>query len=228
VLADLDSGLVKYLSSHTIPGEPVVVALDPPTRDWASKRTGPALNLFLADIREDAGMRSTNPSEIVDEQGQVVSRQSAPRYFCITYLLTAWTSSPDDDHRLLGAALIALLRQDYVPFDYCLGSLGEFADAGIPIRIRVGSRALSEKAYSELMTAVGGDYRPSLSVTVTLPVPAGIPTPAGPPQTVPPEIRLGKSRGQVSDTVRGRDPKDPDAGIRTRGSRDASASTSTT
>ena len=145
MLSDLDAALKNYLQNETIPGQSVQVALDPPTKDWAARRTGAVLNLFLADIREDVDRRDVNLREITNDQGVVVARQQANRFYLVTYLLTAWTSTPEDDHRLLGLALVAMLRQDYLPFEYVTGDLSGLVGAGFPLTTRVGLRAMNER-----------------------------------------------------------------------------------
>src|SRR5689334_20421020 len=53
-IADLDEGLRDLLRSdlrrHGFDG--VEISFDAPTREWAGRLTGPAVNLFLYDIRE--------------------------------------------------------------------------------------------------------------------------------------------------------------------------------
>ncbi|CAB4700418.1 unannotated protein [freshwater metagenome] len=216
MLSDLDAALKNYLQNETIPGQSVQVALDPPTKDWAARRTGAVLNLFLADIREDVDRRDVNLREITNDQGVVVARQQANRFYLVTYLLTAWTSTPEDDHRLLGLALVAMLRQDYLPFEYVTGDLSVLVGAGFPLTTRVGLRAMNERTYSEMMTAVGAEYRPPLSIIISMPVQTGTPEAAGPPQTVPPVVSIGDTRSGASTTAQGPDPEDPGAGYRTR------------
>ncbi|GDX32686.1 hypothetical protein LBMAG15_16210 [Actinomycetes bacterium] len=216
MLSDLDAALKGYLQQQTIPGQSVQVALDPPTKDWAARRTGAVLNLFLADIREDIDRRDVNLREITNDQGVIVARQPANRFYLVNYLLTAWTATPEDDHRLLGLALVALLRQDYLPFDYVSGELAVLVEAGFPLTTRVGLRAANERTYAELMTAVGAEYRPPLSVTISMPVPTGTPEAAGPPQTKPPVVSIGDTRSDAAEQVQGPNPEDPDAGFRTR------------
>jgi hypothetical protein len=75
---------------------------------------------------------------------------------------------------------------------------------------------------TELMTAIGGDYRPTLSIVASIPVPTGTPTDAGPPQTAPPAIKVGNTNTGAQSEVRGRNPADPDAGMRTRTRSDGS------
>lgn len=224
MLKDLDAALSGYLTAETLPGQPLRIELEPPTKEWAARRSGAVLNLFMADIREDLERRTANPRAIRNDSGFVIARQNPPRYFAITYLLTAWTTTPEDDHHLLGQALLALLKYDYIPLDYVKGELAAFIGADFPIHIRVGGKTFTERMVTELMTAIGGDYRPTISILCSVPMPAGVPEEAGPEQTAPPVVKVGDmgnpelpNQGPLpSDTVRGPNPKDPGTGLRTR------------
>ena len=216
MLADLDAALSTYLSTQTLDGQTIRVELDPPTKDWAARRTGPVLNLFLADIREDLDRRTVTPRELINESGMVQARLAPIRFYSVTYLLTAWTTTPEDDHQLLGSSLIALLRQDVIPVEYCGGKLAEMVGEGYSITTRIGGKTFTERMVTELMTAIGGDYRPTLSIVASIPVPTGTPVEAGPPQTEPPVIKVGDMDSGASTVARGRNPEDPDAGLRTR------------
>ncbi len=70
-IADLDEGLRSLLRSdlrrHGFDG--VEISFDAPSREWAGKLTGPAVNLFLYDLRE--------ARDRVDEQPRAARRRPA-------------------------------------------------------------------------------------------------------------------------------------------------------
>lgn len=203
MIPEIDRALIALLSTQTYADERVRVDLDPPTKDWAARRTGPVLNLFLNDVREDTDKRSADIVEIRDEKGIVVARRPSERTFLFSYALSAWTSRPEDDHALLGAALGALLRREYLPEDLCDGTLAELARLGRPAMIRVGGVLYSERLVTELWTAIGGEFRPVIAITVSSMVPAGLPVPAGPPQTEPPKFVFGDTQSGATSTISG-------------------------
>lgn len=190
MLTEIDKALSTLLATQTYANERIRVDLEPPTKDWAARRTGPVLNLFLNDIREDTQRRTADVIEVKDDKGIVVARRPAERTFMFSYALSAWTSRPEDDHSLLGAALANLLQREYLPEELCDGALAELARVGRPALLRVGGVLYSERLVTELWTAIGGEFRPVIAVTVSTVIPAGLPTPAGPPQTAPPLFRL--------------------------------------
>ena len=81
MLPEIDKALVTLLSSQTYANERVKVDLDPPTKDWAARRTGPVLNLFLNDIREDTERRTADIIDVKDDKGVIVARRPAERLF---------------------------------------------------------------------------------------------------------------------------------------------------
>lgn len=216
MLADVDRALAGLLDAEKITGQAPKVSFDAPKREWAAQQTSPILNLFLADIREDLGRRSTSLIEEVNEGGFVVSRHQPFRFFDVTYALTAWATDPADDHQLLGLALSVLVKYDHVPAQFCQGELLALVGSGHSLQLRAGGKVFSDRFATELWSALGSDYRAIIPVVVSLPVAAGQPEMAGPPQTVPPQIKLSETGSNLSDLVEGRDPEDPDKGIRTR------------
>jgi hypothetical protein len=209
VITEVDGALSNLLAQYTYSSERVQVDLDPPNKDWAARRSGPVLNLFLNDVREDSTKRMANMIETRNDEGVVVSRRPQERTFMFTYALSAWTSRPEDDHALLSAALLALLRQDFLPEDLCTGVLAQLARAGRPALLRVGGLLFSERLATELWTAVGGEYRPTIAITVLTVIPSGLPTPAGPRQTQPPSFVFQDMPRDAVDLIRGADPTEP-------------------
>lgn len=216
MIADVARAVAAILESEQLPGLAPTVSFDAPKKDWAAARTSPTFNLFLADIREDLSRRTTNLIEVTNAEGVVEYYRQPFRFYDVTFTLTAWTNRPEDDYVLLGLALTSLNRYDYVPPKFCSEALQNFLNEGHALNMRVGGKIFSDRFATELWSAMGSDYHPILSVVVTLPVPAGVPEPAGPPQTQPPKIGVTDTRGPSTDEIRGRDPKDPDKGLRTR------------
>jgi uncharacterized protein DUF4255/carboxypeptidase family protein len=94
------------------------IGIAPPDDDWIGDvRSGTprkALNIFLADLRENRRLRSTERVERV-EQGVVVS-EPAPMRVDAHYLITAWSPSEDrrtktlDEHEVLAEAAGVLVE----------------------------------------------------------------------------------------------------------------------
>lgn len=200
MIGDVDAALRDLLT----PGareHGAEVSFDAPTRDWGARRTTPTLDVYLFDIREDVDRRSVarelvrdrpvpedeNPGEDGPEStgqgtgeasGQVTARTVPPRFFRLSYLLTAWTSGPEDEHRMLADALRTLVVLDTVPATALSGWLTE---QPYTVRLEVAQPIAEDRTISELWTALGGELKPSLDVTVTAPLDATVSAPAALP-----------------------------------------------
>jgi hypothetical protein len=114
MIGQVDAALRTIVRSEAETGTDVEVVFDAPTKDWASRRNAPTVNLYLYDIREDVRRRERGWSEQRSD-GVVVSRSPAPRHFKLSYLVTAWTQRPEDEHLLLDALLRTFLRLERCP-----------------------------------------------------------------------------------------------------------------
>ncbi|UWE07650.1 DUF4255 domain-containing protein [Actinacidiphila bryophytorum] len=156
----------------------IEVVFDAPTRDWAARRNAPTVNLYLYDIREDLRRRSRGRHNVYDEHGTVVSRTLPPRYFKLSYLISAWTQRPEDEHRLLSSLLSCFLRHEALP----AGGLGpELSATGLPVPVTVALPPPEDRAFADVWTALGGELKPSLDLVVSAPVTAAPVYDAGPP-----------------------------------------------
>ncbi|MFI8106549.1 DUF4255 domain-containing protein [Streptomyces sp. NPDC086023] len=159
-------------------GADVEVVFDAPTRDWAARRNTPTVNLYLYDIREDMRRRSRGRRNLYDEQGRVTARTLPPRYFKLSYLISAWTQRPEDEHRLLSALLACFLRHEALP----AAALGpELASTGLPVPVSIALPPPEDRAFADVWSALGGELKPSLDVVVSAPVATAPVWEAGPP-----------------------------------------------
>lgn len=168
MISEVDTALAALLKRGVLDGAQVPVVLDAPTKDWAAKRSGPTVNLFLYDIREDTRRRGSGMFAQFDDDGRVVSRQELPRVFRLSYLVTAWTQRTEDEHRLLGAMLDCLLGHARVPPDL-------LPDAPAPATLTVGLPPEEDRSFADVWSALGGELRPSIDVVISVPIPVGRP-----------------------------------------------------
>ncbi len=118
MIHEVDEALRRLLRAALPEGSGEVV-FEAPNRDWAARRNAPTLNSYLYDIREDVARRERGAYAERGPDGVVLRRRQPPRWFRLSYLLTAWTNRPEDEHRLLSAALGALLAHELLPPDRC-------------------------------------------------------------------------------------------------------------
>src|SRR5215831_11261093 len=123
VIYEIDEALRSLIRQDALPGSDVEVVFDAPTKDWSSRRNAPTVDVYLYDIREDLRRREVGRFDQRDENGQVRARIQPPRWYKLSYLITAWTQRAEDEHRLLSAILRRLLMDDRLPSDVLTGSL---------------------------------------------------------------------------------------------------------
>ncbi|MBT2448958.1 DUF4255 domain-containing protein [Streptomyces sp. ISL-43] len=179
MIHEVDDALRELVRAEALGGGAGVdVVFDAPTRDWAARRNTPTVNLYLYDIREDLGLRSRGRRNVYDEQGRVISRTLPPRYFKLSYLISAWTQRPEDEHRLLASLLGCFLRYSALPGERLGAELGL---TGLPVPVSIALPPPENKAFTDVWSALGGELKPSLDVVVSAPVVAAPVYPAGPP-----------------------------------------------
>jgi hypothetical protein len=179
VFPEVDEALSRLLRSTALPDTGVEVAFESPTRDWAVRRTGPAVNVYLYDIREDLSRRSAGLRDVRNARDIATARRRPVRYFRLSYLVTSWTKRAEDEHRLLAAVLACLLRTDELPVagSEALTRLGE------PIPMSVARPPQETRSLADIWSALGGDLKPSLDVVITTPFPYAADEPVAPPVT---------------------------------------------
>ena len=178
MISAVDDALRDIVRSEALKDSDVEVVFDAPTKDWATRRNSPTVNLYLYDLREDLRRRARGWAEERDTDGLVVARRPAPRYFKLSYLVTAWTQRPEDEHRLLDGLLRAFLLYDALPDRLVTGPL---AETGLEVPVTIGLPPPEDRAFADVWSALGGELKPSLDLVVSAPVDTGVVYPVGPP-----------------------------------------------
>ena len=187
MIHEVDELLEKLVRRDALNGSSVELVFDAPTKDWVARRNGPAVDLYLYDIREDRMRRNMALEPVRDAHGMVTGRRRPPRMFKLSYLITAWTQRPEDEHRLLSTILACVLRYEALPRDVLSGSLLE-QPLDMPVTIALPPP--EERALSDVWTALGGELKPSLDLVVTAPVDTRHIEPAGPPVLEEPRVSI--------------------------------------
>jgi hypothetical protein len=177
MLADLDESLrtllKRELGRHGFDG--VEVAFEAPDKEWAASLSGPAVNVFLYDLREARDLRP-----IDWETQQVNGRQRdlrPPLRVEGSYAVTAWTRTVEDEHRLLSQTMAILYAFPELPQDVLAGPLRNGSQR-YPLRTRTAQERHEDA--SDFWSAVGGQYKASFNYAVTLACEAGTTVERGP------------------------------------------------
>ncbi|PSL55895.1 uncharacterized protein DUF4255 [Saccharothrix carnea] len=172
MIHEVDEGIRRLLDSGGVPGGGGELAFEAPTTDWTARRNAPTVNVFLYDIREDSTRRSTGNLEVF-ERDELVAHRKPPRWFRLSYLVTAWTNRPQDEHRLLSEALACLAGHGHLAPEWLTGSL---ADLGLTVVLESGGPVSEGRAATDVWSALGGRLKPAINLVATAPV-AGTLTP---------------------------------------------------
>lgn len=223
VIHDVDETLRAIIERSIVDGGDVEVSLDAPTRDWGVRQNKPTINAFLYDIREDLARRDMAPVAITNEAGTVIGREAPPRRFRLSYLLTAWTQRPEDEHRLLSGLLSTFLAFDQIPGGdegYLVGSLAESA---VPTLLTLALPPPQDRSLSDIWSALGGELKPSLDLVIIAPLEPGRTFQTGKPVLELPRFQVGdfevdpaditeerKKRSNVAHPAPAEDIDDPD------------------
>lgn len=196
MIHDVDESLRALVRRDALSGSRVEIAFDAPTRDWSTRQNAPTVNLYLYDIREDRERREVAWEPVRNEAGIVTEHRPPARRFRLSYLITAWTQRPEDEHRLLSAVLASFLRHPYLPSDVLAGALLE---AAVPILVTVALPPPPDRSLADVWSALGGELKPSLDLVISAPMDADIRVKAAPPVREEPRIRVLGPDGMGED-----------------------------
>jgi|DewCreStandDraft_2_1066082.scaffolds.fasta_scaffold02690_4 hypothetical protein len=165
MLHDLDETLKQLLiqKAGLDPAE-VDISFDIPTRDWSTPVTRPTVNLYLYDIRENLKLRELYWDEEVRDNGKIRLKRR-PLRVDVSYMITCWTSTPEDQHRLLWRVLETLFRYSPLPEDILQGSLKNVVHV---IRTEVAQPDGVFQSAADFWGALENQLRPSIGLVVTL------------------------------------------------------------
>ena len=189
MIHDVDESLRALVRRDALNGSGagIEVAFDAPTKEWVARRNSPVVDLYLYDIREDTSRRQTSWEDIKDENGRVIERRLPPRRYRLSYIVTAWTQRPEDEHRLLSSMLACFIRHEFMPAELLAGTLeGET----IPVLLTVALPPLEDRSIADVWSAMGGELKPSLDLVVTAPMNIERSLAAGPPVLEEPRLML--------------------------------------
>lgn len=214
MIEEIDDALRSIIRDEVLDGGGVEVLFDAPTTEWSSRRNGPAVNLYLYDIREDMSRHTYGTIEGRDG-AFVVGRQRTPRYFLYSYLVTAWTQRPEDEHRLLSRLLLAFLEYEVLPRE----RLGPVLGSGPTVGVGLAQPPSQDRALSDIWSSLGGELKPSLDVVVIAAAPYRVDTAIAPPVLDDPKVVVKASDYENAHAPRRRRRRSEPAEPPSRGAR---------
>ncbi len=201
MIDEVDAALKALLKEEALGGADVEVVFDAPTKDWAARRNAPTVNAYLYDIREDTRKRTRGMINEYNAEGVVVGRHLPPRFYNLSYLVTAWTQRPEDEHRLLAQMLVMFSSYDAMPRERLNGQVGSLR---LPVEMRVSQPPPEDRSFADVWTALGGELKPSIDIVLSVPLTPARVFEAGPPVYEGPVITLADVDGDGIDEHRRR------------------------
>lgn len=190
MIDEVDAALGRLLKSEL--GRKVEVSFAPPAAAWEKgERKTPLLDVHLFEVREDeslrrGGLELTPPAN----EGASSTRKPAPRWFRLSYWVSAWGPDAETEHGLLGAALAALARYEALPVSVLSGGLETL---GLPVRLAVAVPPAGDAHVATLWASLGVPMRGAIELAVTAPLEVPAAVEAGPP-VVERRLRFGPPR----------------------------------
>src|SRR3979411_148765 len=197
MIQDVDESLRALVKRDALDGSKADVAFDAPNKEWSSRRNTPTVDLYLYDIREDLERREVMWEDIRGDARDprwIPDRRPPPRRFKLSYLVTAWTQRPEDEHRLLSSLLACFLRHPTMPADALSGVL---ADARQPILLNIALPPPQDRSISDVWAAWGGELKASLDLVVNAPFEIKVAIAAGPPVLEEPKFSFVRPDGEA-------------------------------
>jgi len=167
------------------------------TASRSAKR--PVVSLVLTNVREQVDKRDNQVTDVRSDEGRVVGRQAATRFFELDYLCTAGGPARDA-HRALGDVLQLLVDHDVVPSEHVpeeLQALGYPIDAtlvgsatslsALTLRVVLPVQPAPEREIGPPATSLHLDMAPppeprgpGTTTTIAAPAATGAGAPVGP------------------------------------------------
>jgi hypothetical protein len=165
MINDLDETLKQLMvkKAGLDPAE-VDISFDIPTREWSTPVTRPTVNFYLYDLRENTILRETYWDDETDQDGRI-NLKRRPLRIDLSYMITCWTSSAEDQHRLLWRVMETFFRHSPLPEEVLQGDLRNLTH---PVRTLVAQPDGVLKNVSDFWGALENQLRPSVSLVVTL------------------------------------------------------------
>ncbi|MEM6406395.1 MAG: DUF4255 domain-containing protein [Pseudomonadota bacterium] len=133
----------------------------------------PVINCYLIGVTEDKNRRKSEPYNInlnTDKTRTTLHRE--PRFVDITYMITVWSKdkqgSAEIEHLLIGYLISGLGKYDFLPDQYA--SKHQINPEPYGIRLTLFGSENSERISGHVWQAMGSTPKPSLMLSLSIPV----------------------------------------------------------
>ncbi len=169
MINDVDTALADLLKQEMpIASNEVEIEFHQPKREWASRLNRPTLNIFLHEVHENTNLRQQEFQTMRNRDFTTIKKHASSR-IDLHFMITAWASEPDDEHRLLTRALLALLRHPELPNPiFPDDKLPEpLREQPFPMMLRVAEPDALRNA-ADIWGVLDNEIRPAITCVVTV------------------------------------------------------------
>lgn len=164
MFADLDESIRRMLAERgNLNSGEIDIAFDMPTRDWAAGISKPTINLYLYDVREDLEFRNPVPFKVRPGPNNTAIKSRPDVFVDLSYNVTTFANSIEDEHRLLSRTLLTLLQNPVLPPDLLQGQV-----AGQQIQTFVAKSNDVMQSPADYWGAIDNDIRPSIDYKLVM------------------------------------------------------------
>lgn len=166
MIDELDEALRRMMMRELpIKNGEVDIDFHQPKREWSARLSRPSLNFFLYDVRENVRLRGAQPPwQIEPGPNNTVIQRRRPVRLDASYIITAWATEPEDEHRLLGRTLMVLFAHPELPQDLLPEGL---TDQPVPIQYMAAQKEDLQNT-SDLWSALDNELRPAIVCVLTM------------------------------------------------------------
>lgn len=143
------------------------IVFQQPRREWSVRLSRPTLNIFLHDIRENGKLRGQQPAWNTAINGHVATLSRQPRSIDLHYMITAWTTYPADEHRLLMRVLTIFMRYGELPGNILKQHFRTQQENGIPFKVAQYDMHINPR---DLWSVLDNEMRASIDLMATITV----------------------------------------------------------
>jgi hypothetical protein len=164
MIEDVDETLRKLLIREMpIKNGEIDITFDQPTREWSARLNRPTLNIFMHNLQENVQLRH-RPGWVVSHDNGQATKTRAPLRVDLQYMITAWATEPEDEHRLLARALMALARYILLPEDLLSTNL---QNQPFPVPIEIAQPGDLQNA-ADIWSVMDNELRPAIPCNITI------------------------------------------------------------
>lgn len=170
----------KVLSLNAASTDALELSFVAPNSDFVAELGNkPAINCYLIAINEDKSRRKSEPMRSTlnkTKTGRTLSKE--PKYVDLTYMFTVWCKdklgSAEIEHLLMGYLISGLGMFEFMPEDML--SKHKFKQNPHGIRFTLFGSEYSDKISGQVWQAMGSTPKPSLMLSLSVPVAVHEPT----------------------------------------------------